>query len=56
MSLLPRLRRLTAQEPLSADEVFGAVHEAAKSINNNNRESSEALEIAIRLRAKSHPI
>lgn len=49
MSLLPRLRRLTAQEPLSADEVFGAVHEAAKSINNKNRESSEALEIAIRL-------
>lgn len=49
MSLLPRLRRLTPHDPLSPDEVFEAVQEAAKTINDESRESGDALEIAIRL-------
>lgn len=49
MTSIDRLRSLSVDEPLSADEVFDAIFSAGSVLTESEREAEQALEIAIRL-------
>ena len=49
MTALGRLRDLSPESPLSSDDVFDAIFAAGSVLSETDRESEEALEIAVRL-------